>query len=579
MHRNISTRFTVKPHLLDYEETCTNFSWDAIRHELTGLPDGKGLNIAFEAVDRHAQTDLANHLALRWLGNSDFVSDYSYADLSQQSNKFANVLQQLGVGKGAVVAAFSNRIPEVHCAALGTLKNGSIFCPLFSDYGTEPVYQRLHKGNAEVLVTTSRLYRQKIARIRGRLPHLRHLLLVDISGDLAEGIWSLPQKMSAASADFTIANTDPQDPALLHFTSGTTGMPKGVVHVHEAAVNLLMTGKYVLDFHPDDVCWCTADPGWVTGTLYGLFAPLIAGITNIVDSEPFDAERWFKTLESQNVSVWYTSPTAIRRLMRLEITPNKTFNLNCLRSVHTVGEPLNPESVYWGLKSLGTVIHDTWWQTETGSIMIANLLSMELRPGSMGRPVPGITAAVVRRAADNSVEIIHENNVYGELALRAGWPSMFRGYLHEEQRYRRCFKDNWYLTGDIVRRDADGYYWFAGRRDDIFKTAGHMVSPFEVESTLLSHPDVAEAGVVGKPDPMLGEIVKAYVALKPGRVVSDTLRQELLGFARKKLGPAIAPREIAFLVDLPKNRAGKIMRRTLKIHEEGLPAGAKTIME
>jgi acetyl-CoA synthetase len=384
----------------------------------------------------------------------------------------------------------------------------------------------------------------------------------------------------AESADaFTIPPTDPEDVAVLHFTSGTTGMPKGAVHVHNAVCCHYMTGKYVLDFHPDDVFWCTADPGWITGTSYGIIAPLLHGITNIVDEADFDAMRWCRILADQKVSVWYTAPTAIRRFMRLGIEPVRQYDLSHLRVIHSVGEPLNPEAVLWGVKALGLPIHDNWWQTETGGIMIANYPAMDIRPGSMGRPLPGIEAAIVHRIDKDTVQVIDTPEIHGDLALRPGWPSMFRGYLHDEERYRKSFAGGWYISGDLAKRDADGYFWFMGRADDIIKTSGHMVGPFEVESTLMEHPAVAEAGVIGKPDPLIGEIVKAFVALKSGIDPSEALRLELIGFARKKLGSAVAPKEIDFKHDLPKNKAGKIMRRLLKARELGLPEGDLSTLE
>jgi acetyl-CoA synthetase len=488
------------------------------------------------------------------------------------------MLRELGTGKGDRVFALAGRIPELYISALGTLKNTSVFCPLFSAFGPEPIFQRLHRGDAKVLVTTAQLYKKKVAGLRERLPQLQCVLLADADDDLSAEVLSLPKRMAAASSEFTIPPTDPEEMALLHFTSGTTGMPKGAIHVHGAVLTHYATGKFVLDLHPTDIFWCTADPGWVTGTSYGIFAPLIHGVTNIVDEADFDAERWYRILEAQKVTVWYTAPTAIRRLMRLPIEPRTQYNLNHLRLVHSVGEPLNPEAVVWGEKALGLPIHDNWWQTETGGIMIANYPAAEIRPGSMGRPLPGIEAAIVRRK-DDAVEVVTEPDVEGDLALKPGWPSMFRGYLHDEERYNKCFADGWYITGDLARRDADGYFWFVGRADDIIKTAGHMVGPFEVESALMEHPAVAEAGVIGKPDPVIGELVKAFVALKVGHEPSEALRMELLGFGRKKLGSAVAPKEIEFQANLPKTRSGKIMRRLLKARELGLPEGDISTLE
>ncbi len=578
----------VMPNLAAYDTTYQAFSWQAVRELFAGLPEHKGLNIAFEAVTRHAQGPHADQLALRWLGKAGTVRDFTYAELDAQSNRFANLLQQLQVGKGDRVFVLAGRIPELYIAALGTLKNTSVFCPLFSAFGPEPIFQRMERGDAKVLLTTTRLFRQKVADLLPRLPALTYVLLADATAEeiatLADPrILALPALLAAAATDFTIPPTDPEDMAVLHFTSGTTGMPKGAIHVHQAVYTHYITGKYVLDLHPGDRFWCTADPGWVTGTSYGIIAPLLHGVVNIVDEAEFDADRWYRILEEQQVSVWYTAPTAIRRLMRLDITPRAQYDLHNLRLIHSVGEPLNPEAVVWGQEKLGLPIHDNWWQTETGGIMIANYASMAIRPGSMGRPLPGIEAAIVRRykGADGQqhVEVIEQPHVDGDLALKPGWPSMFRGYLHDEERYRKCFVDGWYITGDLARRDEDGYFWFMGRSDDIIKTAGHMVGPFEVESALLEHPAVAEAGVIGKPEPTIGELVKAFVALNPGYQPSDKLRLELIGFARQKLGSAVAPKEIAFQENLPKTRSGKIMRRLLKARELGLPEGDLSTLE
>ncbi|MCF7787166.1 MAG: acetate--CoA ligase [Prosthecobacter sp.] len=568
----------VRPWMVDYARTCAEFSWDAIRAELAGLPRGGGLNIAHEAVDRHANGPRAGHLALRWLGKDGSVRDLTYADMAHGSARFANVLRSLGVGKGERVFALMGRVPELYFAALGTLKNVSVFCPLFSQFGPEPVWQRLSRGDAKVLVTTKALYEKKVASLRERLPALQFILLADAEDDLDATVRSLPKLMAAASDQFEIPATSPEDMALLHFTSGTTGMPKGAVHVHQAALTHFATGRYVLDLHPDDVFWCTADPGWVTGTSYGIFAPLLHGVTNIVDEADFDAERWYHLLQDQKVTVWYTAPTALRRLMRVPGEPRQQYDLSHLRLIHSVGEPLNPEAVVWGQRALGLPVHDNWWQTETGGIMIANYPAMDIRPGSMGKPLPGIEAAIVKHG-EQGVEVITECDVEGELALKPGWPSMFRAYLHDEARYAKCFVDGWYLSGDLAKRDADGYFWFVGRADDIIKTSGHMVGPFEVESALMEHPAVAESGVIGKPDPMIGQLVKAFVVVKAGHEANDALRMELIGFARKRLGPAVAPKEIAFVESLPKTRSGKIMRRLLKARELGLPEGDLSTLE
>jgi acetyl-CoA synthetase len=571
--------WNVEPNLADYTAVRTNFSWEKIRRELDFLPNGKGINITHEAVDRHANGARVDHLALRWLGKDGSVRDFSYGDLKAQSNRFANVLRKLGVEKGERIFVLCGRIPELYFSALGTWKNGNVFCPLFSAFGPEPIFQRMSRGDARILVTTQKLYTKKVAHLRESLPHLKYVLLADVDDHVSETVLSWCKLVEDVSPLFEIPQTDGEEMATLHFTSGTTGMPKGAIHVHNAVQVHYMTAKYALDLHPNDVFWCTADPGWVTGTSYGIIAPLTLGVTNIVDEAEFDAQRWFQILEEQKVNVWYTAPTAIRRLMRLEFDPLKEFDLSHLRFVASVGEPLNPEAVVWGQETLHLTIHDNWWQTETGGIMIANFAASEVRPGSMGRPLPGIEAAIVHRTDKSTVEIIDKPGADGELALKPGWPSMFRGYLHEQERYDKCFVDGWYISGDLAMRDADGYFWFVGRADDIIKTAGHMVGPFEVESALMEHPAVAEAGVIGVPNEVIGQLVKAFVSLKPGYEPSDKLKMQLIGFGRNKLGSAVAPKEIEFEQNLPKTRSGKIMRRLLKARELGLPEGDISTLE
>jgi acetyl-CoA synthetase len=472
-------------------------------------------------------------------------------------------------------------VPELYETALGTLKHRSVFCPLFSAFGPEPVRVRMATGQARVLVTTESLYRRKVAPLRSALPELEHVILIgdDRRPTRVPDTHDYAALMSRAGDAFTIEPTDPEDLALLHFTSGTTGTPKGAVHVHQAVLAHHVTGRLALDLHPDDVFWCTADPGWVTGTSYGIVAPLTNGVASIVDEAEFDAARWYGILQDQRVSVWYTAPTAIRMLMKAGSELAQKYDLAALRFLASVGEPLNPEAVVWGQEAFGRPFHDNWWQTETGGIMVANFAAMDIRPGSMGRPLPGVEAAIVRRLGGDRVEVIDAPDVQGELALRPGWPSMFRGYWQEPARYRKCFVGGFYLTGDLARRDRDGYFWFVGRADDVIKTSGHLIGPFEVESILMEHPAVAEAGVIGKPDPVAMEVVKAFVALKPGFAPTDELRRELLAFARTRLGAVVAPKEIAFHPDLPRTRSGKIMRRLLKARELGLPEGDISTLE
>ncbi len=567
-----------RANLQDYESYVSGFSWERARAQLDCLPGG-GLNIAHEAIDRHVTAGRGNKLALRWIGRDDRIRDYSYAELSAAANRFANVLAQKGVAKGDRVFSLLGRVPELYVAALGTLKNGSVFSPLFSAFGPEPIKARMAIGNAKVLVTSEAFYRRKIEPWCKELASLEHIFLTDCVSDPPAGTVNLTTALAEVDDSFTTVWTAGEDMALLHFTSGTTGRPKGAVHVHEAVVAHHITGQLALDLHSDDVFWCTADPGWVTGTSYGIISPLTNGVTLIVDQAEFDAERWYHILQEQSVTVWYTAPTAIRMLMKAGTDVARRFNLQRLRLMASVGEPLNPEAVVWGVEAFGKPFHDNWWQTETGGIMISNFPSVDVKPGSMGRPLPGITAAILEPRDGGPVREIVKPMVMGELALRSGWPSMMRGYLNENERYRKCFADGWYLTGDLAMRDEEGYYWFVGRSDDVIKSAGHLIGPFEVESALMEHPAVAEAGVIGIPEPIAGEVVKAFVALKDGIEPSDALRKELLGHARKRLGPAVAPKDIAFRQNLPKTRSGKIMRRLLKARELGLPEGDISTLE
>jgi acetyl-CoA synthetase len=576
--RKTAADLRIAPNMADWNKARAAFSWDRVRDEL-GRP-GQDFNIARLAVDRHAVSERAEATALRFLSPGAAARTLSYAELRRLTDRFANGLRALGVGKGDRVFVLAGRIAPLYVAVLGSLKNGSVVTPLFSAFGPEPIATRIGIAQAQVLVTTEALYRRKIEKMRAALTSLKHVIVIGEPGKASTVAGTLDYASWLSSAPDTPpdASTAADDMALLHFTSGTTGTPKGAIHVHGAALTHFATGRYALDLHAEDIFWCTADPGWVTGTSYGIVAPLLHGVTSIVDEAEFDAERWYRILQDEQVSIWYTAPTAIRMLMKAGPELARKYRFPQLRFVASVGEPLNPEAVWWGKEVLGLPIHDNWWQTETGGIMIANTPAMDIKPGSMGKPLPGVDALIVRRK-DGAIEPVEEPDVEGELALRAGWPGMFRGYLGQEERYRKCFAGDLYLTGDLARRDADGYFWFVGRADDVIKSAGHLIGPFEVESALMEHPAVAEAGVIGKPDRIVGEIVKAFVSLKQGFEPTEALRMELLGHARKRLGAAVAPKEIAFLATLPRTRSGKIMRRLLKARELGLPEGDTSTLE
>jgi acetyl-CoA synthetase len=575
------------PNLSDYDTARATFSWSDARAELDGLPGGRGINIAHEAVDRHATGPAGGRTALRFLRRDAAAIELSYRDLQTSTSRFANVLAGLGLHKGERVFSLLGRVPELYVSALGALKARAVFSPLFSAFGPEPLRQRLVLGNARVLVTSASLARRKLLPILAELPELEYILLVDVEDELGAlpRTLGLPALMGKAADTYEIGDTDPTDMALLHFTSGTTGTPKGAVHVHDAVVAHHLTGSYALDLHEDDVFWCTADPGWVTGTSYGIISPLTHGVTSIIDEEDFDATRWYETLERERVSVWYTAPTALRMLMKAGPELAARYDLRALRFIASVGEPLNPQIVLWGARVLGRPVHDNWWQTETGGIMIANFAVSDIRPGSMGRPLPGIEAGVALRDSTGELAmrdgelVLAPAGVEGELVLRPGWPSMFRSYLHEPERYARCFVGGWYRSGDLATCDGDGYFWFVGRGDDVIKSAGHLIGPFEVESAFLEHPAVVEVAAVGIPDPVVGETVKAFVTLHAGYEESDELRRELLGWGRTRLGAAVAPKEIAFAARLPHTSSGKIMRRLLRARELGLPEGDISTLE
>ncbi|TVR84238.1 MAG: acetate--CoA ligase [Rhodospirillales bacterium] len=545
--------------------------WDLARTRLDGLPGGEGRNIAFEAVDRHVAHGNGDRIALRFLSSEGAARDVRYRTLALDSNRFANGLDALGVGSGDVVATLLGRVPELYIAAMGTLKAGAVLCTLFAAFGPEPVRVRLAKGHVKVLVTTARQYRRKIEPLRRELPDLKAVILID---EALPGTCSWQRLMAAASDRWRIPATSPDSLALIHFTSGTTGTPKGAVHVHEAVVAHEATAAAVLTLGPGDLFWCTADPGWVTGVSYGIIAPLVRGATSVIDDGVFEPERWYRILHDQSVTIWYTAPTAIRMLMKAGDALARRHDFRTLRLAASVGEPLDAGAVAWGEAVLGRPFHDTWWQTETGAIMIANLPDAPVCPGAMGRPLAGIEAAVVERCGGpEEAPRIEPAAEAGELALKVGWPSMFRGYVDDEARYRAVFADGYYLTGDRVRRDEDGWYWFLGRADDVIKSAGRLIGPIEVESVLLQHPAVAEAAVIGLPDPTVGEMVKAYVTVKDGIAADEALRRDILAAARSRLGAATAPRDIAFHAALPKTRSGKIMRRLLRARELGLPEG------
>jgi acetyl-CoA synthetase len=563
-------KVSVNCNLQDYEKAYNSFQWEELHENFTWHTTGR-LNMAHELIDRHTEGERKYKTALIYEDETRCES-YTFEDLRVKSNQFANVLKTLGVKKGDRVFFFMPRTPEIYVGIIGTLKIGGIVGPLFEAFMEGAVKDRLWDAKASVIVTTSVLS-ERIPR--SELPDLKHMILVDEQLEYEEGLIDLHEAMLQASDEIEMEWMDAEDPMILHYTSGSTGKPKGVLHVHGAMVQQYISGKWVLDLQDDDIYWCTADPGWVTGTSYGIFAPWLNGATNLVRGGRFIADGWYNTLEKYHVTVWYSAPTAFRMLMSVGDESTKNRDFSRLRHVMSVGEPLNPEVIRWGFKVYGQRIHDTWWMTETGAHMIVNYPCMDIRPGSMGKPLPGIHAAII----DDSGNVLPPNSL-GNLAIRTGWPSMMRAIWNNPSKYNEYFRlKNWYISGDSAYMDEDGYFWFQGRVDDVINTSGERVGPFEVESKLVEHPAVAEAGVIGKPDSIRGEIIKAFISLREGYQETPELLEELRLHVRNGLSAHSAPREMEVLDKLPKTRSGKIMRRVLKAKELGLPTGDLSTIE
>ncbi|MCG1022023.1 acetate--CoA ligase [Sutcliffiella horikoshii] len=557
--------------LEDYEQTYRNFDWSEVEKNFSFAETGR-VNVAYEAIDRHAESARKNKVAL-YYRDPERDEKYTFKEMKEMSNKAGNILKQTcDVEKGDRVFIFMPRSPELYFAVLGAIKLGAIVGPLFEAFMEGAVKDRLEDSEAKVIVTTPEL----LKRIPlDDLPALKHVVLV---GDdvKEEGPYvDFLSRMKDASKKLQMEWVEKTDGLVLHYTSGSTGKPKGVLHVHNAMVQHYQTAKWVLDLKEEDVYWCTADPGWVTGTAYGIFGPWLVGASNVIVGGRFRPEAWYETISDYGVSVWYSAPTAFRMLMGAGDEVVKKYDLSSLRHILSVGEPLNPEVIRWGVKVFNLRVHDTWWMTETGAQLICNYPAMEIKPGSMGKPIPGVEAAIVD---DQGNELPPYR--MGNLAIKKGWPSMMHTIWNNKEKYESYFMPgDWYVSGDSAYMDEEGYFWFQGRIDDVIMTSGERVGPFEVESKLVEHPAVAEAGVIGKPDPVRGEIIKAFVALRDGHTASDELKEEIRQFVKRGLAAHAAPREIEFRDKLPKTRSGKIMRRVLKAWELDLPTGDLSTME
>jgi acetyl-CoA synthetase len=556
--------------LRDYDEVRRSFDWKSVEAAFDWSKTGK-VNMAHEAIDRHARGARKNKLALLYT-DGERVDKYTFEDLMRLSNRFANALVRMGVKRGDRVFVFLPRVPETYIGILGVLKVGAIPSPLFEAFMSDAVRDRMVDAAAVALLTNRHL----LDRVPEKdLPDLKHVILVGGRGDKSGHYRAFDEEMEKSSDRFEPVWLGREDPLILHYTSGSTGKPKGALHVQNAMIGHYQTGQWVLDLKESDTYWCTADPGWVTGTSYGIFAPWLNGATNLIRGGRFDAAAWYQTIQDHRVTVWYSAPTAFRMLMAAGEQLVEKYDLSSLRHVLSVGEPLNPEVVRWGWRVYKRRIHDNWWMTETGHQLISNYPSMEIRPGSMGKPIPGVEAAIL----DENGKPVPPNTL-GLLCIKAGWPGMMRQIWRNPAKYEEYFRfPGYYFSGDTSYVDEDGYFWFQGRADDVINTAGERVGPFEVESALVSHPAVAEAGVIGKPDELRGQIVKAFISLRAGFEPSEALKAEIAAHVKKNLAGHAAPREIEFRDKLPKTRSGKIMRRVLKAWDQGLPAGDLSTME
>ena len=564
------TRLRLKPNLQNFEQLRKTFKWSDAENMVDWFPGGK-INGAYNAVDRHARGSRKNKLALVYDDGEGHTQKLTFQQLYEQTNKFANVLKKLGIKRQDRVFFFLSRSPELYVGFLGAIKYGAIASPMFPAFGPDAIRDRLLDSGAALLVTDAQL-KKRVYEIKDQLPELKHIIVI---GDATGKEISWKNEMEAASDEFEAVPMDPEEFMYMLYTSGTTGKPKGVMHAHKDIVEIHLSTYWVLDVHEEDVYWCTADLGWVTGVVYGVLGPWSNGATQVGLSGRFEPERWYRTIQEHKISIWYTAPTAVRMLMAKGDDLPAKYDLSSLRVLYSVGEPLNPEGVKWALDVFASKpFHDTWWQTETGSILITNFPEMDIKPGSMGKPLPGIEAAIV-----DDMGMILPQGEEGSLAIRPGWPSMMTQIWKNTPKYNEYFRNGWYYTGDTAQIDKDGYFWYVGRADDVIKTAGERVGPFEVESALIEHPAVAEAGVIGKPDQLRGNIIKAFIVLTPGHVESEELKIDIQKFVKTRLAGHAYPREIEVLKTLPKTRSGKIMRRLLRAKELGLPIGDTSTLE
>ena len=570
--RKDMAQLRLESNLKGYDGLRATFKWTDADKLVEWFPGGK-INSAYNVIDRHALGERKDKVALIYDDGEGNVQKYTFGQMYEETNKFANVLGKLGVKRQDRVFVFLQRTLEQYVSFLGAIKAGAIASPMFPAFGPDAIKDRLLDSGAVAIVTDSELVK-RVYMVKDQLPDLKYIIVAD-NADADAGEIDYKAEMASASDRFEAVPMDPEEFQFMLYTSGTTGKPKGVVHAHKGIVQQTLSTSWVLDVHEEDIFWCTADLGWVTGVVYGCLGPWSCGVTQVGLGGRFDPDRWYRSIQNHRISIWYTAPTAVRMLMAKGDDLPAKYDLTCLRALYSVGEPLNPEGVRWALDVFDNKpFHDTWWQTETGSILITNFPDMPIKPGSMGKPLPGIYAAVVDQDGN---ELPHGEE--GSLVLKPGWPSMMRQIWKNEPKYNEYMIGGWYYTGDTAQIDKDGYFWYVGRADDVIKTSGERVGPFEVESALIEHEAIVEAGVIGKPDQLRGSIIKAFIVLTPGHTGSDELKKDIQKFVKSRLAGHAYPREIDFVETLPKTRSGKIMRRLLRAKELGLPIGDTSTLE
>jgi len=552
------------------------------------------LNITANCLDRHVNDNRRNKVALIWQGEEGRERIFTYQKLLSQVSRFANALKNIGIKKGDCVCIYMPLVPEQIISMLACARIGAVHNVVFGGFGAAALSMRIQDAKAKAVITADiSIRRGKAIQLKGIVdeaivnsPTVEHVIVLrrrDPPVDLHERELDFYEMMKGMSDTCPPQVMDAEDPFFILYTSGSTGKPKGIVHTCGGyMVGTYYTSKYVFDIKDNDIFWCTADPGWITGHSYITYGPLAVGATVFISEltpDYPDAGSYWNLIEEQKVTIFYTAPTAIRMFMKMgEVWPNK-YNLNSLRIIGSVGEPLNPEAFEWYYHVIGKdkiPILDTWWQTETGMHMITTMIGEPMRPGFAGKPIPGIEADVVDKDG-NSVK----PGTGGLLVIKSPWPSMLRTVYNDDERYRKYWETikGVYTVGDLAVKGKDGYIMILGRSDDIIIVAGHNIGTAEVESALVSHHAVAEAAVIGKPDTLKGNSIKAFIILRVGNEPSENLKKDLLHHVRTTIGPIAMPHEIDFVDKLPKTRSGKIMRRVLKAKEMGIDPGDISTLE